>query len=69
MGTGYGMPLMKSYMRNLGGDISVVSQTIDKDPFDHGTTVICFFDQLEKIEKGHPTVPDLLDDAIEMAEI
>lgn len=43
IGTGYGMPLMKSYMRNLGGDITVVSQTIDEDPFEHGTTVTCVF--------------------------
>ena len=43
IGTGYGMPLMKSYMRNLGGDITVESTTIDVDPFNHGTTVTCLF--------------------------
>jgi len=46
------MPLMKAYMSMLGGNVSVMSLTIDKDPFNHGTTVTCVFP--EKAEKGHP---------------
>lgn len=39
-GTGFGMPLVKSFVEHFGGSIQVVSKTADEDPENHGTTVV-----------------------------
>ena len=37
-GTGFGLPICKSYMDLYGGKIEVTSKTADEFPDDHGTT-------------------------------
>ena len=37
-GTGFGMPLVKSFVEHFGGEIRVDSTTQDEDPENHGTT-------------------------------
>ena len=39
VGTGFGMPLVKSYIEKYGGKIEVKSKTIDESPDDHGTAI------------------------------
>ena len=42
-GTGFGMPLVKSYMERYGGAIKIQSSTEGEGAADHGTTVtLCF---------------------------
>lgn len=38
-GTGFGMPLVKSYVNKFGGDIEIESRSEQDDPQDHGTTI------------------------------
>jgi signal transduction histidine kinase len=42
-GTGYGMPLVQSYMQKFGGDISIDSVTETESPERHGTRVTVSF--------------------------
>ena len=44
-GTGFGMPIVKSYLDRLDGDIEVRSSNIEEFPEDHGT---CFNIHLKK---------------------
>ncbi|OFZ38060.1 MAG: hypothetical protein A2504_13630 [Bdellovibrionales bacterium RIFOXYD12_FULL_39_22] len=39
-GTGFGMPLVKTYIERYGGSIEIKSKTIDEFPDSHGTEVI-----------------------------
>lgn len=39
-GTGFGMPLVKTYVERFGGTISVESRDIQDDPDNHGTSMI-----------------------------
>ncbi len=39
-GTGFGMPLVKSYIEKFGGTIDLKSKSIEDSPHDHGT-IIC----------------------------
>jgi len=39
-GTGFGMPLVKKFIRAYGGDIQVQSQSEEDSPENHGTTII-----------------------------
>lgn len=41
-GTGYGMPLVKSYMEHYGGKVMVESRTIEMSSHSHGTTIHLF---------------------------
>ena len=38
-GTGFGMPLAKYFIEQYGGDVTIESRDIDKNPEDHGTTI------------------------------
>ena len=38
-GTGYGMPLVKTYLERMGGEIAIDSRAIEVDPIGHGTLV------------------------------
>ncbi len=38
-GTGYGMPLVKKFIQNYGGEITVESTEEKEDPENHGTTI------------------------------
>lgn len=38
MGSGLGMPLVKSYMNIFGGDVEIQTKTKEDDPVNHGTT-------------------------------
>ncbi|GIL18735.1 MAG: hypothetical protein BroJett040_24860 [Oligoflexia bacterium] len=42
-GTGFGMPLVKTYMESFGGSIEVKSQSIHDNPQEHGTQVTLLF--------------------------
>ncbi len=42
-GTGFGMPIVKSFMEYYGGNIQVTSVTEDQSPEDHGTEVTLEF--------------------------
>ena len=49
-GTGFGMPLVKSYMERYGGGVEISSESIEESPKNHGTSVtLCF-----KIPKSEP---------------
>lgn len=37
-GTGFGLPIVKEYVNQMGGEIVVESNDIETDPTDHGTT-------------------------------
>jgi signal transduction histidine kinase len=39
-GTGFGLPIVKSYVEAIGGHIEIVSRSLEEDPINHGTTVI-----------------------------
>ena len=39
VGTGFGLPIVKSYVEAIGGRIEIESRTRDEDPIHHGTTV------------------------------
>jgi signal transduction histidine kinase len=38
-GTGFGLPIVKSYVETIGGQIEIDSRTMDEDTLNHGTTV------------------------------
>ena len=42
-GTGFGMPLVKSFMDSYGGSIQVESREKTQDSIDHGTTINLYF--------------------------
>lgn len=42
-GTGYGMPLMKSYVEKMGGQVQISSKEAAVDSTNHGTEVILIF--------------------------
>ncbi len=55
-GTGFGMPLVKSYLNAHGGEIEIISKTKQESPKNHGTTVTLKIDskhigksELEKV--------------------
>jgi two-component system, sensor histidine kinase and response regulator len=49
VGTGYGLPLVKSYIENYNGNLIVTSQSIEEFPDDHWT---CFTIRLKKLEES-----------------
>jgi signal transduction histidine kinase len=49
-GTGFGMPLVKSYMERYGGGVEISSESIEESPKNHGTSVTLYF----KIPKSEP---------------
>lgn len=46
-GTGFGMPLMKSFVEKFGGQVRVHSRPIESNPQDHGTTFTLFFKSVD----------------------
>ncbi|MBF0451899.1 MAG: hybrid sensor histidine kinase/response regulator [Candidatus Magnetomorum sp.] len=42
-GTGFGMPLVKKFMKKYGGNIQVSSRSIEEFPADHGTKICLTF--------------------------
>ncbi|MDB9786901.1 HAMP domain-containing histidine kinase [Bacteriovoracaceae bacterium] len=47
-GTGFGMPLVKSYMERFNGSITIESRCADQHPEDHGTTFSLVFKRISK---------------------
>ena len=52
MGTGYGMPLVKSYVELLNGEIEVESVTKADNPIRHGTTIRITLAPGKRVEKN-----------------
>lgn len=48
-GTGYGLPICKSILDLMGGDITVESKHIDESPDDHGTTFYVYVQKERKV--------------------
>ena len=52
-GTGFGMPLVKTFLNHYKATISVESRCVDEYPNDHGTTfTITFYDGNEEVKKA-----------------
>ncbi|MDB2447192.1 HAMP domain-containing histidine kinase [bacterium] len=49
-GTGFGLPLVKSFMDSYRGEVIVTSRPIEKHPSNHGSTFTLIF---EKVRKGN----------------
>ena len=51
IGTGFGMPLMKSFVEFYGGEITVSSKDIQDYPDDHGTKISIYFQASKQNQK------------------